>query len=162
MMRFERTKEWWLARLGGETDVPIGASSGLAEADAAAEDDDGAASAPPPPSFGEFVHLLRRREGLSVNQFAEAVDIELSDAQAIEEDPFYRVDARTVWAIARTYHLPQSGLNEMAGIVVANDLEPFIDQQRYAARSELCSALSPDEIALLNIVVSVIEERAQG
>ena len=120
------------------------------------------ASAPPPPSFGEFVHLLRRREGLSVYQFAEAVDIELSDAQAIEEDPFYRVDARTVWAIARTYHLPQSRLNEMAGIVVANDLEPFIDQQRYAARSELCSALSPDEIALLNIVVSVIEERAQG
>jgi transcriptional regulator with XRE-family HTH domain len=162
MMRFERTKEWWLARLGGETDVPIGASSGLAEADAAAEDDDGAASAPPPPSFGELVHLLRRREGLSVDKFAEAVDIELSDAQAIEEDPFYRVDARTVWAIARTYNLPQSRLNEMAGVVVANDLEPFIDQQRYAARSELCSALSPDEIALLNIVVSVIEERAQG
>lgn len=162
MMRFERTKEWWLARLGGETDVPIGASSGLAEADAAAEDDDGAASAPPPPSFGELVHLLRRREGLSVDKFAEAVDIELSDAQAIEEDPFYRVDARTVWAIARTYNLPQSRLNEMAGVVVANDLEPFIDQQRYAARSELRSALSPDEIALLNIVVSVIEERAQG
>ncbi|SEK01095.1 hypothetical protein SAMN05518849_12647 [Sphingobium sp. AP50] len=160
MMRFERSKEWWLARLGGEAEVPIGASRGLAEANATGDNEEGVASEPPP-SFGEFVHLLRRREGLSVDQFAEAVDIELSDAQAIEEDPFYRVDARTVWAIARTYHLPKGKLNEMAGVLVANDVEPFIDQQRYAARSELCSALSPDEIALLNIVASVIEERAQ-
>lgn len=156
-MRFERSKEWWLARIAGETDVVIGASSGLGEAEGGETSAEEAATA----SFGEFVHLLRRREGLSADEFAMAVDIELSDAQAIEEDPFYRVDARTVWAIARTYHLPQTMLNEMAGIVVANDLAPFVDQQRYAARSELRSALSPEEIALLNIVVSVIEERAQ-
>ena len=112
-------------------------------------------------AFGEFVHLLRRSKGLSVDQFAEVVDIEVSDAQAIEEDPFYRVDGRTVWAIARTYQLPQGKLNEMAGVVVANDMEPFIDQQRYAARSELRSALSPDEIALMNVLVSVIEDRTQ-
>lgn len=161
-MRFERTKEWWLARIRGESSVPIGASSGLAGSDAGAADEGSAASPPPPPSFGEFVHLLRRREGLSVDQFAEAVKIELSDAQAIEEDPFYRVDARTVWAIARTFHLSQGTLYQMAGVVVANDAEPFIDQQRYAARSELRSALSSDEIALLNTVVSVIEGRAQG
>ncbi|MGH7025603.1 MAG: hypothetical protein ACREEB_18735 [Caulobacteraceae bacterium] len=161
-MRFERTKEWWLARVGGETDVSIGASSGLADANADAGDNGDATGELSPPSFCEFVHLLRRRERLSVEQFAEAVDIELSDAQAIEEDPFYRVEARTVWAIARTYRLPQGKLNEMAGVVVANDVEPFIDQQRYAARSELRSALSSDEIALLSIVVSVIEDRAQG
>lgn len=152
-MRFERSREWWLARIGGETEVCIGASSALAKTS------DGE---PLDPSFGEFVHLLRRREHLSVDQFAETVDIELSDAQAIEEDPFYRVDFRTVWAISRRFDLPQGKLNEMAGVVVANDVEPFIDQRRYAARSELRTALSTDEIALLDILVSVIEDRAQG
>lgn len=159
-MRIERTKEWWLARIAGETDVPIGASSGLAESEAGTLEEGRVAGDSPAPSFGEFVHLLRRREGLSVDKFAEVVDIDLSDAQAIEEDPFYRVDARTVWAIARAYNLPQNKLNEMAGIVVANDVKLFVDQQRYAARSELQSALSVDEFALLNIVVSVIRDKA--
>jgi hypothetical protein len=108
------------------------------------------------------VHLLRRREGLSVDQFANAVDIEVREAQAIEEDPYYHAEARTVWVIARKFSLSQAKLNEMAGVVIANDVEPFIDQQRYAARSELRSALSADEISLLNIIVSVIEDRARA
>lgn len=152
-MKFERSKEWWLARIADETEVPIGAGSGLTKAGSAGEPDD-------EPSFGEFVHLLRRREGLSIHQFAEAVDIELSDAQSIEEDPFYRVDVRTVWAIARTYRLPETKLHAMAGVVVTNDIESFVDQRRYAARSELRTALSRDEIELLDVVVSVIEDRA--
>lgn len=158
-MPIERSREWWLARIDAEPDVPIGAASGLADAEPRAGDGETAVGAPAAPSFSEFVHLLRRREGLSVDRFAEAVDIELSDAQAIEEDPFYRVDARTVWAIARTYQLPQGPLNEMAGVVVANDVEAFLDRHRYAARSELVTALSPEEVALLDVVVSVIGDR---
>jgi HTH-type transcriptional regulator, competence development regulator len=156
-MQFERSKEWWLARIAGEADVPIGASSGLA----AISEDPEAVEALAGMSFGEFVHLLRRREGLSVDNFAETVDIELSDAQAIEEDPYYCVDARTVWAISQRFDLPKARLNAMAGIVVAND-ESFIDQERYAARSALRNELSADEIALLNIVVSVIEDRTHA
>jgi HTH-type transcriptional regulator, competence development regulator len=156
-MRFERSKEWWLARLADEAEVLIGASNGLAETVGEVE------KADDEPSFGGFVHLLRRREKLSIQEFAEAVDIELSDAQAIEEDPFYRVDVRTVWAIARTYNLSQGKLHEMAGVLVANDdASAFLDQRRYAARSELRSALSSDETALLDIIVSVIEERARA
>lgn len=157
-MRFERSKEWWLARIAGEPDVPIGAGGGLAEPAEQEDANDAAAST----SFGEFVHLLRRREGLSVVQFAEAVDIDLIDAQAIEEDPYYLADFRTVWSIARKYELSQTKLYEMAGVVIANDVETFVDQQRYAARSELLSALSIDELTLLNVVVAVVEGRAQA
>lgn len=98
------------------------------------------------PYVGKFVHLLRRREHLPVDQFAEAVDIELSDAQATEEEPFYRVDFRTIWAISRRFGLPQGKPNEIAGVVMANDAEPFINQQRYAARWEFRTALSTDEL----------------
>jgi HTH-type transcriptional regulator, competence development regulator len=159
-MRFKRSKEWWLARIAVEPDVPIGAGSGIPQP--VQGDVSASADAPSRTSFGEFVHLLRRRGGLSVDEFAEAVDIEVREAIAIEEDPYYRVEARTVWVIARKYDLSQAKLNEMAGVVKATDIEPFVDQHRYAARSELRSALSADEIALLNVVVSVIEDRAQA
>lgn len=157
-MRFERSKEWWLARIAGEPDGPIGAGSGLAEP----TPDDASTALPSTTSFGEFVHLLRRRNGLSIDQFANAVDIEVREAQAIEEDPYYRVEARTVWVIARKYDLSQARLNELAGVVVANDLEPFDSRHRYAARSELRSALSDEEMALLGVVVSVIGDQARA
>lgn len=156
-MRFERSKEWWLSRIAKEADGFIGAGRLPPETvgDGASASSDHSEAA----SFGELVHLLRRREGLSVDKFAEAVDIEVSEAQAIEEDPYYRAEARTVWRIARVYDLPQTELNELAGVVVANDVEPFLEPQRYAARSELCTKLSDAEVTLLNLVVTVIKER---
>jgi HTH-type transcriptional regulator, competence development regulator len=154
-MRFERSKEWWLARIGSEPSGPVGAGRGPVDDDVSVEADTSVTA-----SFGEFVHLLRRREGLSVDQFAEAVNIEVSEAQAIEEDPYYRVEARTVWYIARKYDFSQAKLNELAGVVVANDVEPFVEQQRYAARSELRNRLSDEEIVFLNVIVSVIEDQA--
>lgn len=157
-MRFERSKEWWAARIAGEPDGPIGAGTKLGEP--AEEGGEPCTADPSTTSFGEFVHLLRRSKGLSVDQFAKAVDIDLSEAQAIEEDPYYHAEARTVWVIARKYDLSQSRLYEMAGVVIANDVEPFADRRRYAARSELRNALSRHEIELLDVVVAVITDQA--
>lgn len=156
-MRFERSKEWWLSRVAKEPDGFIGAGRLPTETigHGASTPSDHSEAA----SFGELVHLLRRREGLSVEKFAEIVDIEINEAQAIEEDPYYRAEARSVWRIACVYELPQSELNELAGVVIANDVEPFIEPQRFAARSALCTELSKDEVTLLNFVVTVIKER---
>ncbi len=156
-MRFERSKEWWLARIAKEPDGFIGAGRLPTEAagDGASASLDHSEAA----SFGELVHLLRRREGFSVDKFAEVVDIEISEAQAIEEDPYYRAEARTVWRVACVYDLPQTELNELAGVVIANDVGLFVEPQRYAARSELCTKLSDAEVTLLNLVVTVIKER---
>jgi hypothetical protein len=157
-MRFERSKEWWAARIAGEPDGPIGAGTSLGEP---AEDGDAACTVDPSTtSFGEFIHLLRRSKDLSVYQFAEEVDIDLSEAQAIEEDPYYHAEARTVWVIARKYELSQTKLYEMAGVVIANDVEPFADRRRYAARSELRNTLSQQEIELLNVMVAVISDQS--
>jgi HTH-type transcriptional regulator, competence development regulator len=153
----ERSKEWWLARIDGEPDGPIGAGSiptSSGDGFTATSAGEGATT-----TFAEFVHLLRRREGLSVDQFANAVNIELSEAQAIEEDPYYCVEARTVWYIAQKFSFSQSKLNALAGVVVANDIDPHIAQERFAARSELRVRLSSYEIDLLNAVVAVIQDQ---
>jgi hypothetical protein len=154
----ERSKEWWLARIDAEPNGPIGAGSipiELGEGLSALGAEGNAAT-----TFGQFVHLLRRREGLSVDEFANAVNIELSEAQAIEEDPYYCVEGRTVWYIAQKFHFSQSKLNELAGVIVANDVDPHVAQERFAARSELRGRLSDHELDLLNSVVAVIQDRA--
>lgn len=157
-MPIERSKEWWLARIDEEPDGPIGAGSiaaepGEATSSAAAEEGSGT-------TFAEFVHLLRRREGLSIDEFAEAVNIDVTEAQAIEEDPYYCVEGRTVWYIARKFNFSQAKLNDLAGVTVANDLDPHVAQQRFAARSELRGRLSEEELDLLNAVVRAIQDRA--
>lgn len=161
-MRFERSKEWWLARSRAEPEVPIGA--GVAASDTPADNGQpavaGAEVAAPAARFGEFVHLLRRQRGLSVEQFADAVNIDLSEAQTIEEDVFYCPEARTVYYMAKAFNLPQGGLNELAGITVANDHTAIEGQQRYAARSQSRSALSSVELALLNAIVAALDQQA--
>lgn len=154
-MPIERSKEWWLARIDEEPDGPIGAGSIAAESGASTS----SAGEGSGTTFSEFVHLLRRREGLSIDEFAEAVNIDVTEAQAIEEDPYYCVEGRTVWYIARKFNFSQAKLNDLAGVTVANDLDPHIAQQRFAARSELRGGLSAEELDLLNAVVSTVKDR---
>ncbi len=163
-MRFERSKEWWLARSWAEPEVPIGA--GVAVSGSAVADEQSAATemAPVeqaiPARFGEFVHLLRRYRGLSIEQFADAVNIDVSEAQVIEEDLFYYPEPRTIYYVAKAFDLSQQRLNELVGLTVANDYEGVEGQQRYAARSQSRSQLDSDELVLLNVIVAVLEDRA--
>lgn len=156
-MRFERSKEWWLARSRAEPEKP--SDAGTPEV---GDVDQGRPRAEPGASvrFGEFVHLLRRQRRLSIEEFADMVNIDLAEAQVIEEDPFYSPEPRTIYYLARAFNLSQQRLNEYAGLTAANDHAVAEGQQRYAARSESRSSLSGDELALLNAVVTTLEERA--
>lgn len=156
-MRFERSKEWWLARSRAEPE--ISADAGRPDNDAV---DEGQARAEPgaPVQFSEFVHLLRRRSSLSIEEFADKVNIDVAEAQVIEEDPFYTPELRTIYYLAMAFDLSQQRLNEYAGLAAANDHGIVEGQQRFAARSERRSSLSGDELAVLNAVVATLEERA--
>jgi hypothetical protein len=95
---------------------------------------------------------------LSIEEFANVVDIEVREAEAIEEDPFYYAEARTIWSMARAFDLPQSGLNELAGLMVANDSASFEGQERFAARSASRSQLNDEEFAVFNAVVAALSQ----
>lgn len=163
-MKLKRSKEWWLARARAEADVPIAA--GVPDNDEEGPDTCklvGEAGEPElvdvPADFSQFVHLMRRERGLSVEDFADLAHIDVAEAQVIEEDPFYSPEPRTVYYIAQAFNMPQAELNSFAGVTVTNDFEPIADQLRYAARSESRSALDDDELVLLNAIVAVLEKR---
>lgn len=157
-MKLDRSKEWWLAWLRDEPDVPISAGVPADEESCPEQALPEALEATAPAPFGEFVHLLRRGKGMSIEEFAEVVDIEVREAQAIEEDPFYHAEARTIWSMARAFDLPQTGLNALAGLMVANDYALFEGQERFAARSASRSQLSDEEFALFNAVVATLSQ----
>jgi transcriptional regulator with XRE-family HTH domain len=163
-MRFERSKEWWLSRSRAEPDMPI--SAGMAVPDSedvhplGAKCPPEAADAEMPARFSEFVHLLRRRQGLSIEEFADKVNIDVQEAQVLEEDAFYCPEPRTIFYISKAFNLSQSALNEYVGLTIANDFEGVEGQQRFAARSESRTHLDSEELALLNAIVAALENRA--
>ena len=164
-MKFERSKEWWLAKARREGDAAIGA--GLLARDPTER----AASAtitdrPTAPSvdqtriaFGRFVQLMRRQRGLSIEKLADAAGLELGELVSIEEYLDYTPEPRTVYQLARTFDVPQQGLMQLAGLAVANDAGFRQAAVRFAARSESTEKLSRDERAALTAFIEVLSQR---
>jgi len=103
-MKFERSKDWWMARARREGDAVIGA--GLLAFDPAL--DERASSAQTVAveetriAFGKFVNLMRRRRGFSMEELAQAADLDASELLVIEDDVHYVPEPRTVFKLAET------------------------------------------------------------
>lgn len=156
-MRIERSKEWWLAKSRREGDCVVGA--GLLALDLKPEDT--AMSATTDESriaFGRFVHLMRRRRGLSVEKLAEVAKVEPSELLVIEEDVQYVPDHRTVYCLAEVFEVSQQRLMQLSGLAVANDPGLRREAVRFAARSESVQKLTPEEAAALDAFVTVLSQ----
>jgi HTH-type transcriptional regulator, competence development regulator len=157
-MRLERSKDWWLNRARREGDAVIGA--GLLAFNPAPEER--AAGAPAEDSriaFGKFVNLMRRRRGLSMEQLADAAEIDASELLVIEDDVHYMPEPRTVYRLAQTFEVPQRRLMQLAGLTAANDVGLRQEAVRFAARSESVQKLTPEESSALEAFVAVLSEQ---
>ena len=162
-MRFEISKEWCLAAAELERGVTPGAGA-LAmrpyvqgetmEAEAAIEDSRIA--------FGRFVHLMRRQRRLSIEKLAEEADLDIGELMSIEEDAHHTPEPRTIYQLASIFHVSQGRLMELAGLVRPKDVRFMQEAVRYAARSESVEALSSDEQAALDGLITVLSEKAAG
>ena len=161
-MRFERSKEWWmaLARREGDAVVAAGAAAldpapgGAADTERSAEETRIA--------FGKFVNLMRRRRGYSIDELADAAKLDPSELLVIENDVQYVPVPRTVFNLARFFDIPQPRLMQLAGLTVAND--PTLQQEavRFAARSEGVEKLTREESAALEAFVAILARREQA
>lgn len=160
-MKFERSKEWWLARARREGDAAVGA--GFLALDPGPEERS-AAAAPATPAdetriaFGRFVHLMRRQRGLSIETLAEQATLDVGELVSIEENLDYIPEPRTVYQLARTFNVPQHGLMQIAGLAVANDAGLRQEAVRFAARSESVQKLTREEKVALEAFVAVLSQ----
>lgn len=160
-MRLERSKDWWMARARREGDAAVGA--GLLACDPAPEEHpsstQGAAAEDTRIAFGKFVNLMRRRRGFSIEQLAEAADLEASELLVIEDDVHYIAEPRTVFKLAQTFDVSQRRLMQLAGLAAAKDVGFREEAVRFAARSESVQKLTPEESSALEAFVTVLSEQ---
>lgn len=160
-MRLERTKDWWMTRARREGDAAIGA--GLLAFDPAPEVRPSSTPATPGEetriAFGKFVNLMRRRRGLSMEQLANAADLDASELLEIEADLHYVPEPRTVYRLAQTFEVSQRRLMQLAGLTAANDVGLRQEAVRFAARSESVQKLTPEENSALEAFVAVLSEQ---
>ncbi len=158
-MKLERSKEWWLARARCEGETVPGA--GPLAFDPVPDERSAAAVVPEENriAFGKFVNMMRRRQGLSIEQFADASDLDARELLVIEDDLHYVPPPRTVFKLAQIFKVPQPRLMQLAGLTVANDQGLSDEAVRFAARSEAVQRLSREESAALEAFVAVLSKQ---
>jgi len=114
-----------------------------------------------PRVLGRLVEWSRIKQGLSDEQFAQRVGIELGELLAVEADEDDAFSARIVFKLAQALKLPAEKLMVLAGL--AEDRDAAFEQAtvRFAAQSSTAS-LSKDQRRVLEEYVKVIVEAADG
>lgn len=103
-----------------------------------------------------LVHKVRRRDGLSLAQFADRIRVELSEIEKIETIPGFMPMPRTLHQLAQYLGVPARAVQSLtADAVVRNDnLEDAVT--KFAASSDDLSSLSRAERRSLNEFVNAL------
>ena len=117
-------------------------------------------AAPPDyPTFGRLVRFLRREHNLSLEQLADQARLHLPDLVAVERDADHTPNLRTVYQIAKHFKLQASGLLQLAGLAAPSDPSLSDSAVRFAANSDPTSELSDQQRAILEALISELNER---
>lgn len=159
-MKLERSKEWWMNRARREGNAAI--SAGLLAFDPVSEEQPSIEPASTAEenriAFGKFVNLMRRRRGMSMEQLADAAEVDAIELLVIEDDLRHIPEPRTVYKLAEAFQVSQRRLMQLAGLTAANDVGLRQEAVRFAARSESVQKLTPEESSALEAFVAVLSE----
>jgi transcriptional regulator with XRE-family HTH domain len=110
-------------------------------------------------AFMCFVQLARRDRRLSLEQFAEKVDVDLVELFKIETEEHYKPAIRTVHKIAEYLQIPEKKLLALAGLLQVKDAQFQTAALRFAARSASVEKLTREEHSDLEEIVKCLCER---
>ena len=160
-MALDISKEWCMRMAEIEADAEIGA--GPLAFDPVFDGDTTSVVATgeegPSVAFGQFIRLMRRRHGISVEKLADDADVDVTDLLQIERDPHHKPELRTAYQLANYFKLPRSGFMQVAGLTTPKDARLFDEAVRFAARSDPTAELTPEEGAALEAFVAVLNEQ---
>jgi transcriptional regulator with XRE-family HTH domain len=104
--------------------------------------------------FGEFVKLIRRKEGLSVDQLALMARVDVEELKLVERGIV--VQAELVMKLASALRLSPDKLAQLAGLAPSVDPDLQAAARRFESRLHSTTVLSPlEETALSEIMQSI-------
>ncbi len=106
-------------------------------------------------AFLLFLRMLRRREGLSVDELAKRADIDRAELVAIEWNNGYRPTPLTLHKLGEFYGLPQRRLAALAGAV--RDEAVSERASKFAAQSESFAKLTREERKVVDEFVKFLK-----
>ncbi len=160
-MTFNITKGW--CRTAGTREDGLDIAAGVIAADPIFTHEGGADDSPEASrlALGRFINLMRRNQGLSIEDLAQQADIEIGDLLSLENNAPYLPDARTLYQLSEVFDVSQEKLMGLSGLTHSKD-DNYVEQAvRYAAKSASVEVLSDEEHSILNGFISVLSENSK-
>jgi HTH-type transcriptional regulator, competence development regulator len=107
-------------------------------------------------SFGRFVTLMRRKRGWTIQDLAEAAEIEPEELLVLEHFPQHSPELSTVVSLAKTFSIPVQNAVKLAGLAEHRSERLREEGLRFAAQSEPKGTLTHDEEVALQAFLKVI------
>jgi len=152
------TDKAWLLKKAEQEDACFVSVRGLVDALEQSEQRSGNVI-PIRQAFMRFVQLARRDRRLSLEQFAEKVDVDLVELFRIETEEHYKPAIRTVHKIAEYLRIPEKKLLALAGLLQVKDAQFQTAALKFAARSAPVEKLTREEHSDLEEIVKFLCER---
>ena len=109
-------------------------------------------------AFGALINLQRRKRAWTIEELAKRAQIDLDEAVAIEENPVFRPEPRSVYQLAKVLTLPIKKLLVLSGNAELSNSRLERAAVQFAARSRAVEKLSDAEAAALNEFVAALAE----
>ena len=109
-------------------------------------------------AFLLFLRMLRRREGLSVDELAKRADIDRAELVAIEWNNGYRPTPLTLHKLGEFYGLPQRRLAALAGAICDEAVSEHAS--KFAAQSESFAKLTREERRVVDEFVKFLKSES--
>jgi transcriptional regulator with XRE-family HTH domain len=152
------TDKAWLLKKAAEEDGCFVSVGGLVDSLEQSEQPSGNV-VPLRQAFVRFIQLARRERRLSLEQFAEKVDVDLVELFKIETEEHHKPAIRTVHQIAGFLQIPEKKLLALAGLLQVKDAQFQTAALKFAARSAPVEKLTRKEHSDLEEIVKFLCQR---
>jgi DNA-binding XRE family transcriptional regulator len=108
-------------------------------------------------AFSRIVSWARRNDRLTAERLAKNLDLDVDEIVAIENNPYYTVEPRSIMQIARYLKVQPQALMKLAGLTVDRTQALPESMVREAAHSVSSATLTQDERRLFEEFIAALK-----
>jgi transcriptional regulator with XRE-family HTH domain len=166
-MRLLFSNEWLRRKIASDPDTETEAGRSLTSP-AIEEFESGKEAIMPPRNvtqmriaLGAFVHQLRQRDRLTLQELAIKADVSESELREVETNPTYTAAPRLIFRLSRFFGMELNNLYQLSGRTLTVDRKLYNATVQWAAHSDDLTPLTQEQLEALNSLVAVLSERSE-